>query len=153
MYKLFLRFCWQVSICIHSAHIATVPYVWQLYSISGIWWGLHTLLKFSWQEFSICTQRLADGSESECMWHFTVHMTLHSATRIIVRTALKKLFALQQLLLPRDYWIFYRSSKPYFTVCSSRAAAGTPSSLWYWASNRMHREADAGRLTVPFNSL
>lgn len=63
------------------------------------------------------------------------------------------MFALQQLLLPRDYWIFYHSSKPYFTVCSSRAAAGTHWSLWYWATNQMHREADAGRLTVRFNIL
>lgn len=75
------------------------------------------------------------------MWHFNVHVTLHSATRIIVRTALIKLFALQQLLLPRDYWIFDCSSKPYFTACSSRAAARTHWRLWYWASNRMHWEA------------
>lgn len=121
----------------YTAHIATMQYARQLYSISirhyWMWWGRRTLLKFSWRRFRISTQTLAEGS----VW---VHVTLHSATRIIVRTALKKLFALQQLLLPRDCWIFYRSSKPYFTVCSSRAAAGTHLGLWYRASNRSERQ-------------
>lgn len=44
------------------------------------------------------------AGRSECMWHFNVHVTLHSATRIIVRSSKKKKkFALQQHLLPRDY--------------------------------------------------
>lgn len=44
----------------------------------------------------------------------------------------KKQFALQPLPIPRDFWIFYRSSKPYFMLCSSWAAAAeTHSGLSY----------------------
>ena len=125
-----------------------MPYAWHLYSVSRqqatLWYDEGDAFCSSSR---VSTQTLAEGSESECMWHFNVHVTLHSAMRITVRNGpKKKLFALQRRLPPCDLWIFYCSSKPYFTVWSSWAATGTHWSLWYWASNPRHWEAAAGRL-------
>lgn len=118
---LFLRFCWQLSICMRSAQSHGAICLAALQCQQQAAPGQRASLGFSCQRLGSSAQTLA--AASECMWHFCLCMWHGAAPRGSRRELLWKLFALQQLLLPCGCWIFYCSSKPYFTECCSRVAA------------------------------
>lgn len=112
-YELLLRFCWQVPFAYTVVHVTTLLHAWQLYRISSRLNCMMGTMCFL-QALIAIVKRLSTNTGR---WiRVCIHVTVQSGTKITVKTALEKLFALQQLLLPYDYWIFNRSIKLYFMV-------------------------------------